>query len=121
VSAVVAPTVVDGPDVALRAFTYVVGQWPAAMVTAGFAALLVGLRPRLAFLAWVPLVASGLLALLGDLLGVPQAMQDLGILRHVPDVAVDPDPRALLVLVTVAAVTGLAGVVGTTRRDVTPG
>ncbi len=121
-SALIAPTVIDGSDVAVRAFTYVVGQWPAALAVTGWTALLAGLRPRLTGLAWAPLVAGGALALLGQLLGVPPRVRDLGVYRHVPDVASpSPDVRALLLLLAIATGTCLLGVLGTTRRDITTG
>jgi hypothetical protein len=56
-SALVAPTVMDGPDIAVRAFTYIIGQWPATMVAAGWTALLIGLWARLTWLACSPWVA----------------------------------------------------------------
>lgn len=101
---------------------YAAGQWPAALATAGCTALLVGLRPRLTSLAWLPLVASATLALLGDLLGVPHQIQDLGFFRHVPDVA-GPDPQigGLLLLTALGAGLCVLGVVGTIRRDIVTG
>lgn len=118
-SALIAPMVIDGNQVAVRAFSYAVGQWPAAVATAGCATLLTGVSARLAGLAWVPFAASTLFALLGNLLGIPQRIQDLGFLRHVPDIA-GPNPRAeaLLVLVALGLVLSFLGAVATTRRDV---
>jgi len=119
-SALIAPTVINGPDVAIRAFTYTIGQWPSAMVAAGWTALLIGLWPRLTGLAWLPLIAGGLLALLGQLLGIPQSVRDLGVFQHVPDVAAPgPDARGLLILLTVAGATLLLGLAGITRRNIT--
>ncbi|MET7401968.1 hypothetical protein ABZS66_51645 [Dactylosporangium sp. NPDC005572] len=121
-NALVAPSVIDGTDVAGRSFGYITGQWPATMVMAGWTALLVGWWPRLTSLAWLPLVASATLALLGPLLGVPADVRALGIFQHVPDVAgPDPDVRALAVLLACAAAAALSGVVGTVRRDVMTG
>jgi ABC-2 type transport system permease protein len=118
-AALVAPRVIDGDDVAARAFVYVVGQWPAVLVLVGTATLCVGLLPRLSWLAWLPLVASGVLALLGDLLDVPQWLANTGVFRHVPDVSgTDQSFSALFVLVAVALVGWLAGIVGITRRDI---
>jgi ABC-2 type transport system permease protein len=122
VSALIAPTAIAGTDVALRAFTYSIGQWPAAVAAAGWTALLVGLRPRTAWWAWLPLAASGILALLGQLLGVPSSVQQLGIFQHVPDPAsTDSDLRGLAVLLACAAATTVAGLAATTRRDITIG
>ncbi|WP_030174165.1 hypothetical protein [Spirillospora albida] len=121
-SALIAPMTITGTDVALRAFTYSAGQWPAAMAAAGWTALLVGLRPGAGPLAWVLPAAGGTLALLGRLFGVPQAVQDLGIFQHVPDpAAARPGLGGLAVLLAVAAVTVLAGVIAAARRDVVLG
>jgi ABC-2 type transport system permease protein len=120
--ATVAPLAVDGDDVAVRAFAYVVGQWPAVLALAGWAAFLTGIRPRLSWLAWAPLVASGALALLGELLGIPSWIRRLGVFQHVPDLAAPQPPvGGLAVLLAVAGVTVLLGIAGTTRRDVVLG
>lgn len=120
-SALVVPMAMDGTDVAPRAFAYPVGQWPAAMMTIGWTALLAGVWPRLTWLAWVPLGASGVLALLGQLLGIPEPVRDLGIFQHVPDVmAAHPAVRGLGVLLAVAFATALVGVAGISRRDISP-
>ncbi|GIJ48091.1 ABC transporter permease [Virgisporangium aliadipatigenens] len=121
-SGFVAARVIDGADVAARAFGYVVGQWPAVLVAAGWTALLAGWRPRFTWLAWVPLVLSAGLALLGQLLGVPERVRDLGTFHHVPDLLGDhPHLGGQAVLLAVAAGTTLAGLVAVTRRDVTTG
>ncbi|WIX98481.1 hypothetical protein QRX60_31000 [Amycolatopsis mongoliensis] len=121
-SALIAPAVIDGSDVAVHAFTYVVGQWPAMLAVTGWAALLVGLRPRVSWPAWIPLVAGGTFALLGGLLGIPQPVRDLGVFQHVPDVvSPDPDFRGLLVLIAFAGGAFLLGVFGSNRRDLTTG
>jgi ABC-2 type transport system permease protein len=120
--ALVAPLTIDGADVAPRAFAYAVGQWPAALAAAGWTALLVGVLPRATSLAWAPLVASGVLALLGNLLGVPEKVQALGVLQHVPDVGGQhPDGSALLLLVGFATAATTAGLVAMSRRDLTAG
>jgi polyether ionophore transport system permease protein len=121
-AALIAPMVIDGHAIAERSLTYTVGQWPAVIAMTGCTALLYGLRPRLVWLAWVPLAASGLLALLGGLLKVPQRVQDLGLLRHVPDVAgAHPQPTALLVLLGLGVLLCLVGLYSTTARDVRTG
>ena len=99
-----------------------VGQWPAAAAMTGCTTLLVGLRPRLAALAWLPLAASALLALLGNLLSVPSRLQSLGIFRHVPDIgAPRPDAGALLLLCAVGAGLYLLGLIAAARRDIATG
>ncbi|MEP6797295.1 MAG: hypothetical protein ABI890_04065 [Lapillicoccus sp.] len=124
-TALIAPLVIDGPDVAAQAFFYVVSQWPAALAVAGWTALLLGLRPQLAWLAWVPLIVSGVLALLGQLLDISQGVRDLGLFQHTPDVASAStgigDLLGLLVLVAVAVLACLVALAGVTRRDVSAG
>ncbi len=121
-AALIAPTVIDGHAIAERSLAYTAGQWPAAIAMTGCAAMLYGLRPRLVWLAWLPLAASGLFALLGGLLKVPQWVQDLGLLRHVPDVAGGhPQPAALLVLLGLGALLCLGGLYSTNARDVRTG
>jgi ABC-2 type transport system permease protein len=121
-SMLVAPRFIDGPDVAVLAFTYVAGQWPAALAAAGWTAVLAGRWPRATWLAWVPLVAGSVLALLGQLLGIPQRVRNLGVFQHVPDVtAPNPSLLGLLVLLAVAGAAGVLGAAGTTRRDIIAG
>jgi ABC-2 type transport system permease protein len=122
VSALIAPSVIAGSSVASRALAYTLGQWPAAMVMAAIATVLVGRWPQWSWLAWVPLAASGLLALLGELLDIPPAVRDAGIFQHVPDIA-SPDPQlgGLVLLLAVAVIGGALGIAGTTRRDLLAG
>ena len=117
--ALITPAVIGGDDVALRAFAYALGQWPAAVAAAGWAALMAGAGPKLAGLAWLPVLASAFLALLGTLLKVPQRVQGLGFFRHVPDVAGrDPWNGALLALIGLGVLLALLGALATTRRDI---
>jgi len=121
-SAVVAPTAITGTDVALRAFGYTVGQWPAVVAAAGWTALLIGRSPRWHWLAWAPLLVGGTLALLGDLLSIPDWIQTLGIFQHVPDLALaGANAVGSLVLIAAAGAACLLGVIGSTRRDVATG
>ena len=121
-SAVIAPPVIGGTHAAVRAFAYSAGQWPAAMACAGWTTLLIGVRPRWAWLAWAPVVAGGGLALLGRLLGVPRGVQRLGVFQHVPDLgAASPDLRALGLLLLVSGAACLLGVAGMARRDLAGG
>jgi ABC-2 type transport system permease protein len=119
VTAMTAPAVINGDDIAARSIAYTVGQWPATMAVTGCAVLLIGLRPSTAWLAWLPLVASAALALLGDLLRIPDTIQRLGVFRHVPDIsAADPNITALGVLLCIGAALCLIGTAATARRDV---
>jgi ABC-2 type transport system permease protein len=121
-AALLAPLAIDGDDVAARAFGYAAGQWPAVLAVAGWTTFLAGIRPRWTWLAWVPLVASATLALLGELLSVPQWIRSLGVFQHVPDVASQhPQVGGLLVLLAVASGTAVLGIAGIARRDVVLG
>jgi polyether ionophore transport system permease protein len=121
-TALIAPAVLTGDDVAARAFVYLIGQWPAAAAMTGCTVLLAGVLPRLTALAWLPLIASTALALLGDLLKVPARVQDLGLFKHVPDVAAaGPSTVALILLTGLGVGLSLAGLVGVTRRDLLVG
>jgi polyether ionophore transport system permease protein len=117
-SSAVAPAVITGDDVSVRAAAYVLGQWPSAVAVAGWAAFLVGTRPRLAWLSWAPVLASVVLALLGRLLGVPQSIVDLGVFQHVPDVTATPTAITGIAVLLVAGAAGSAlGLVGVEGRD----
>lgn len=117
-SALVAPTVINGAGVTVRAFAYSVGQWPATAAAAGWTALLAGRWPRLAGLAWAPLVASSVLALLGRLLKVPQPIQKLGVFQHVPDFYTTHSGGLGLAMLLAASVAMLlGGITGIVRRD----
>jgi ABC-2 type transport system permease protein len=117
--ALITPAAIGGEDVALRSFAYALGQWPAAVAAAGCAALLVGISPKLAGLAWLPVLAGAFLALLGPLLKVPRRVQDLGFFRHVPDISGGhPWNGALAVLIGLGVLLALLGALATTRRDI---
>ncbi len=54
----------------------VLGQWPAAAAAAGLCVLCAGLAPAARHLAWAPVLASALIAELGGVLDLPQAVRD---------------------------------------------
>ena len=113
--ATVAPQAVSSPGVSGEAFQQVIGQWSGVLVLLGPATLLAGWMPRLAWLGWIPYAASAVLALLGTLLRLPQALIDLG--------PFDPahgflKPALRLVVFVIAAGVGLWAV---GRRDLTVG
>lgn len=121
-SALIAPLAIEGDDIAVRAFGYAVGQWPAVLAVAGWTALLAGVRPALTWLAWAPLVVSGVLAMLGELLDVPHSIRDLGVFQHLPDIAsAHPQVGGLVVLLAAAIGAAGLGIAGTARRDVVLG
>jgi ABC-2 type transport system permease protein len=116
--AIVAPQTVSGPGVSGvsgEAFQQVIGQWSGVLVLMGPAILLAGWSPRLAWLGWIPYAAGVVLALLGTLLGLPQALIDLG--------PFDPAHGVLtpLIRLTVFAITVGVGLWAVGRRDLTPG
>ncbi|WIM93044.1 hypothetical protein ACTOB_005009 [Actinoplanes oblitus] len=121
-TALTAPAAIDGDSIAGRSLVYIVGQWPATIAMIGCATLVVGALPRLAALAWLPLLVSSVLALLGDLLAIPARMRQLGFFRHLPDIATGGSPVvALLVLAGAGAVLALLGTAAIGRRDLQPG
>lgn len=121
-TALITPAVLDGQDIAARAFAYTAGQWPAVVALTGWTVLLAGALPRLLSLAWLPLVAGAGLTLLGDLLKVPERVQDLAVFGHVPDVAGGGSGwAASAVLVGSGVLLCLAGLAALARRDLMPG
>ena len=52
------------------------------LVLAGVARLLVGIDPRLGTLAWLPLLLAVVVMFFGDLLQLPQWLQDLSPFEH---------------------------------------
>jgi ABC-2 type transport system permease protein len=113
--AIVAPQAVSGPGVSGDAFQQVIGQWSGVLVLLAPPLLLAGWSPRLAWLAWIPYVVGVVLALLGTLLGLPQALIDLG--------PFDPAHGVLtpLIRLTIFAITVGVGLWAVGRRDLTPG
>lgn len=90
------------------------GQLPAAAAAAGVAALLCGLRPRLAPLAWLPVLGALGVAQLGATLGLPGA-----VVRAAPLAQAGRSASAWLVVIAlVGVVLGVAAVRG---RDLAPG
>lgn len=79
--AIVAPHTLGGLDISGEAFGQVIGQWSGVLVLVGPVVLLAGWTPRMAWMGWIPFAASVGLALLGTLLGIPQAIIDLGPLN----------------------------------------
>jgi ABC-2 type transport system permease protein len=83
------------------------------------ARLLVGVAPRAATLAWLPLVLATVVMLFGSLLRLPQWVQDLSPFEHLALVPAQ-DFRWLPVAAVLVAAAGLsaAGQVAFARRDV---
>ena len=92
---------------------------PAVLVLSGVARLLYGVAPRLMVAAWLPLVLASVVMLFGDLLKIPQWLQDLSPFEHlalVPAEAVDW--TAVVGVAAVALLLSVAGQLGFHRRDV---
>lgn len=92
---------------------------PAVLVLSGVARLLYGVAPRLMVAAWLPLVLAAVVMLFGELLSIPQWVQDLSPFEHLALVpAQDVDWAAVAGVAAVAAALSVAGQVAFRRRDV---
>ncbi|WP_251840804.1 ABC transporter permease [Oceanitalea stevensii] len=92
---------------------------PAILLVGALAVALYGLAPRAASLAWALVVWVVIVAVLGDLLGLPDWARDVSPLAHTPAVPdADLAPAPLVVMAALAALLLLAGLVGLRRRDV---
>lgn len=92
---------------------------PAAWCLVAVAMLLVGWAPRWAAAAWAVLVLTLLVGELGPVMGLPNWVQQLSPLAHVPHVpggAVSAAPLVALTLVALGL--GWLGVAGLRRRDI---
>lgn len=104
-------------------FSEVVGaaatQIAALWVLVGFAVALVGLLPRLSFLAWPAVAISFVLTIFGPLLHVSDAIRTISPFYHLPELpgaAFEIGP--VLALLAVAAGLVIAGLIGIRRRDI---
>lgn len=97
-------------------------QLPAVWVLAGIAAAGYGLRSRLGAAGWIALVACVLVALLGPILDLPDAVLDLSPFQHSPALpGGSADPAALVALTATAAALVALGLAALGRRDVSSG
>lgn len=97
----------------------ILGYLPAVLVLSSVARLLYGLAPRLMVLAWLPLVVVAVVMLFGELLQLPQWLQDLSPFEHLALVPVEDFRWAPFLLVgAVAVALSVAGQVAFLRRDV---
>jgi polyether ionophore transport system permease protein len=92
---------------------------PAVLVVAGLVVAAFGLLPFWAVtIAWTAVALFFLMAQLGPLLDLPQAVLDLSPFTHIPPVpAADVTVLPLVVLVAVAAALVVAGLAAFRRRD----
>jgi ABC-2 type transport system permease protein len=113
-----AATTGDG-DAVLRYAWPVLPYLAPVLVLSAVARLLYGLVPRWLVLAWLPLVLAVVVLLFGDVLQLPQWLQDVSPFEHlalVPAEDFDPLPVALVALL--AALVSLAGQMAFRRRDI---
>lgn len=114
-SAQASGTQVSVAEVVGAAATQVAAIW----VLVGIATALVGLLPRLAFLAWPAVAISFVLTIFGPLLNVDEMVLAISPFYHLPDLpgaAFEAGP--VLALFGVATALLLAGLVGIRRRDI---
>ena len=89
------------------------------LVLGALTRLLFGLRPRLASLAWLVLLFAVVVMLFGELLRMPEWLQDLSPFHHLALVPAEEFRWSpLLALLAVAAAFSVAGHLLFGRRDV---
>jgi ABC-2 type transport system permease protein len=110
---------VTGDDGALRRLALPILQYVAPVLAlSGLAWLLVGVAPRAAVLAWLPLVHAVVVMLFGAVLRLPQWVQDLSPFEHLPLVpAQEFEWRPFAVVLLVAAALVAAANVAFRHRD----
>jgi ABC-2 type transport system permease protein len=103
------------PDLLVASLIYL----PAVLVVAGLVVAAFGFFPyRAVAIAWTVLALYFLIAQLGPLLELPQAVLDLSPFTHIPAVpAAEVTTQPLVVLLAVAAALIAAGLAGFGRRD----
>lgn len=83
------------------------------------ARLLYGASPRLVVLAWLPLVAAVVVLVFGDVLQIPQGVQDISPFEHLALVPAESfDVVPVLVVTAIAALLSGAGQVAFRARDI---
>lgn len=92
---------------------------PAVWAVVGVAVLVVGVRPQVSIAAWVGVVASFGLTLLGPTFKLPNWVLGISPFHHVPTIATDGATwTGLIVVALVAALLVVVGFVGFRRRDI---
>ncbi|MEO3867972.1 anibiotic ABC transporter efflux pump [Nonomuraea sp. B12E4] len=95
---------------------------PEMLVLLAVPAALLGLAPRALGLAWVVLVYSGFVTVLGPYAGLPDWVVDTSVLSHLPWTPLSASaPVAMAVLTALAAILTALGLYGLRRRDLTTG
>lgn len=92
---------------------------PAVLVLAAMGVAVYGLLPRALLVVWVAYAFVLVVAVFGEVFGLPGWVMDLSPLSHVPQVpASDLEVLPLALLTVIAAVLGSLGLVGLRRRDI---
>ena len=113
-----AATTGDG-DAVLRYAWPVLPYLAPVLVLSAVARLLYGLLPRALVLAWLPLVLAVVVLIFGDLLQLPQWLQDASPFEHLALVpAQDFDWLPVAAVALLAALISLAGQLAFRRRDI---
>ncbi|MFC0674625.1 ABC transporter permease [Brachybacterium hainanense] len=106
------------PSLAEHALT-ALAYTPATLAFAAFGAALVGWAPRGASLAWALLAVTLVLEMFGPMLDAPEALRELSVLHHVPDVySGDAEPLPVVILAIAVGALLLAALIGFRRRGV---
>lgn len=93
--------------------------FPAVLVLIGFAALMIGVLPRLTSLVWVYIVASFLINYLGGLLDLPEWLENISPFGYIPALPVDDlDWMPVIVLSLIAIGLMVIGFIGYRKRDI---
>lgn len=94
-------------------------QFVAMVVLGSLTLALVAISPRWAPLAWVGVVVSYVVGMLGNTLDLPQWLRNLSPFEHVPALpAASFDPLPLLVLAVVAVALAAVAMFAIRRRDI---
>lgn len=101
------------------AFSAAAVQVPAALVLAGLAVALYGVRPVWTVASWAVVIVAFLVGPFGALFNLPQSMRDLSPFTHVP--LVPAEPMRWLPMVVLLVIAGVAAAIGWWRfaqRDI---
>jgi ABC-2 type transport system permease protein len=100
-----------------EAFGQAVATVPAVWTVVAVSVAVVGARPAVALVAWVGVLASFVLTLLGPTFGLDDWVLGISPFWHVPAVLADPDWTGLLWITLVTALLTAVGFAGFRRRD----
>ncbi|ASF08077.1 putative ABC transporter permease protein [Nocardia brasiliensis NBRC 14402] len=93
-------------------------QLPACVFLAGLGVFLVGILPRITWLAWVVLAESAVVSILGPSMKLSASTMNVSVFNHVSHLpGVSIDARSSLALTAAGALLALLGAAGFVRRD----